>query len=154
VKPLLISFQENKGNVREGLGSGYMLWVIQRMQYCLRLRWKYLRNREKTPQRGTRKHRQSQLTLMAHDDSDREGHAGQFDKENHIRNLYRKAISVVCLQERVKKTRTTIITRQFMPDRTQGFPKVKSFWRHRVSRAQGCKKKFSGKEHSRSHYEG
>lgn len=96
------------------------------MQYCLRPRWKHLRNREKIPQRGTRKH-QSQLTLMAHDDSDQEGHVGQFDKENHIRNLYRKAILVVYLQERVKKTRTTIITRQFMPDRTQGFPKVKSY---------------------------
>jgi hypothetical protein len=36
---------------------------------------------------------------MAHGDSVPVGRVGQFDKENHIQNLNRKALSVVCLLE-------------------------------------------------------
>jgi hypothetical protein len=91
---------------------------------------------------------------MAHGDSVPVRRVGQFDKENHIQNLNRKALSVVCLLEREEDTRTAIITCQLMPGRTQGFPKVKSFCRYRISRAQGCKNNISGKGNSRSHYEG
>jgi hypothetical protein len=52
----------------------------------------------------------------------------------------------VC-KERLKETRTTIITRQFMPDRTQGFPKVKSFWRYiALVEHKGARRSFLEKE--------